>query len=129
VRAPRALVSLIALLLVGGCGGGDEDGFAFEPTRECLAGLGTVNDDRESLEAVAPGTVGAAEVDLGDNIVLVLVGETPEDAERIAGTFQAFGGATGAAEDVLEQRENVVLFWAESPSDDDAGAVRDCLRG
>jgi hypothetical protein len=132
VVRPRLLVpSILAVVLVAGCGSGGDTTYSVEKSRACLEKAGYRTAAPPASDVVASAAEGGAfsiRFPGGRNIVIVSFGLDRNGAERIVRGYQRFRGSNIGLTDVLSARHNAVLLWAAHPADSDRKAVEGCLR-
>jgi hypothetical protein len=124
------LLGLAAALLLAGCGAGEPEAYALEPTRGCLedAGHDVTTEDVDFVASTA--TAGALRADLApDQHVTISFGETDNEAERTAQAYRNFASPDIQIDQVLERHRNAVLLWGAPPSEDERGPIVGCLDG
>jgi hypothetical protein len=106
--------------------------YAFAPSRDCVKQIdgAQVNSNKADLDYVAEDSgEGAFEADLGRNSVTVVFERTAGDADRTMSAYELFGEAFDAStEDILFQKNNVVIAWNKTPTDDEKSKIEGCLR-
>jgi hypothetical protein len=119
----------MVLIAVAAAGCGGSSAYTADKTRACFVARGAKIGGRLDFVA-STATGGAFAVQLGDNSVKVVFGETEGDAEQIQLAYErfAFPNVKSGLPDVLRRYENVVTLWHEHPQDGDLALVVGCLK-
>ena len=119
MRAKRETVAALILLIVGGCGGGENDaeGSTLAAVRPCLARLAETSPVRGG---VAKGASQAVRLRLPSSAVTVLFAADANAASALALDY-------GVARGDRSQLGNVVLAWEAVPDAQDKLAVEACI--
>jgi hypothetical protein len=127
----RALLLLLAVVLVApGCGGGSKT-YTLAKSRACLKATGvrvTRAPRSDFVASTAPG--GAFRANLPGNFVTLVFAEDDENGDQIEKAYQqfAFPNVKKGLADVLKRDGNVIILWHAHPEPSDEMLVRDCLK-
>lgn len=125
----RPLVALAAVLVLAGCGGGDDDDepYRLAATRQCLE-RANLRVTTRGLDFVArTALAGSIRARLATNRVTLAFGRTEDDAVAIERAYRRFAGRGVPLDRVLARDRNVVLLWGEPPSAREDERIRGCL--
>jgi hypothetical protein len=122
---PLALVALVALAFLSGCGKSNPT-YTLTKTETCLRSKGVVLGGRLDFVATT-ATGGAVRAQLRDNQLTLVFGLTKGDADNIDAAYRRFHSSNVGIDDVLRQQGNAVMLWHEHPSDPDLALVTGCL--
>ena len=123
LSANHGLLAL-ALVAVVGCGSGG-DTHAFQAVHDCLkakppSGF-TFTTGRENVDLIAAQAgQGAVQLNAAGQEIAVVVERSSKDAGNTKRNYEAFGTT-------VEQRGNVVVSYAKTPTDEEKNAVDACL--
>jgi hypothetical protein len=128
---PFALIALVAFLAAG-CGGGSTSTsvYTLAATKQCVeTELGIhrfppLGDD--FVASTASG--GALRIQLADNAVTVLFGQSADEASNLADAYRRFHAKNVGVEDVLRTDNNAVMLWQLHPSAENESHIHDCLK-
>jgi hypothetical protein len=121
--------ALIALLLVGvlaGCGKSTPS-YTLAKSSACLRQDGVALGGPLDFVATT-ATGGAVRVQLRDNAMTLVFGQTQGDADNIDAAYRRFHASNVGINDVLRQQGNAVMLWQQHPSDGDLATVTGCLK-
>lgn len=104
-----------------GCGGGSSKVYSLDASRNCLAGIGETSTSLDSIAESA--SAGATRVVVNGKEAMVMFGADTGEATDLA---QQYEGVPGGGK--VDRQGNAVVAWTDSPTDDEAGSVRDCLQ-
>jgi hypothetical protein len=125
-RGVSLLIAIGAVLLATGCGG--TSAYSLAKTRACLAKVPGAKLSNKVDFVASNALGGAVAVTLDHNEVTISFGQDATEAKRIARAYRLHHGRNIGIADVLRPERNAVLLWAAHPSDQDAAAIRDCLK-
>ena len=126
MRWPLLLGAVLVGLLAAGCGGSRS--YDADKSRACLAkqpGV-KVSSDVDFVASTALG--GAFNARLLGNKVTLAFADDRKEAERIVRAYQRFRGKNIGLTDVLRPKNNVVILWANHPSDTAEETIQECLK-
>ena len=125
VRRPLIFAILVGLLAAG-CGGSKS--YDADKTRACLAKQSGVqlSNDVDFVASTALG--GAFNARLLGNKVTLSFGEDRKETQRIVRAYQRFRGQNIGLTDVLRPKNNVVILWAQHPTDTAEETIQECLK-
>jgi hypothetical protein len=127
----RALLLVLAVVMVAaGCGGGTKT-YTLAKTRACLKAKGvrvTRAPRSDFVASTAPG--GAFRAQLPGNFVTLVFAENDENGDQIVKAYQqfAFPNVKKGLADVLKRDSNVIRLWHQHPDPKDESIIRDCLK-
>jgi hypothetical protein len=126
VRWPLLFGAVLIGLLAAGCGGAKT--YDSDKSRACLSGRPgvKVGSDVDFVASTALG--GSFNVRLLGNKVTLAFGDDRKEAERIVRAYQRFRGKNIGLTDVLRPKGNVVILWANHPSDTAEQTIQECLK-
>jgi hypothetical protein len=113
------------------CGGGGKS-YSLESTSSCLTAVGgfdvsTSADDLDYIAQDASG--GALTADINGDRVVVAFGGSSADGQRMEATYKMFAAGFGVpVSDILARHGNAVVSWDNTPAQNQATAVAECLK-
>lgn len=126
VRWPLVFCAILVGLLAAGCGGSKS--YDADKTRACLAKQSGVklSNDVDFVASTALG--GAFNARLLGNKVTLSFGQDRKETQRIVRAYQRFRGKNIGLTDVLRPKNNVVILWAQHPTDTAEETIQECLK-
>lgn len=129
-----AALAAVAALVVAGCGGGgggsSAEAYTVDGTKACLVdeGVSIVAVDEAADFVAASALAGSLGAKLALNRVTIAFGRSEAEGLQIEKAYAEYGSKDVPIDQVLERKRNAVLLWAGVPTEQDAKAVRSCLK-
>jgi hypothetical protein len=125
-----ALLGLGAALLFVAAGCGGSSNYDLAKTRACFAERGAKISGKLDDFVASTATGGAFVAKLKDNSIVVVVGQSADDARQIEDAYHrfAFANVRAGIADVVRRYKNVVMRWQMHPRDSDLALAVACLR-